>query len=408
MTYLDVFITRGANRGQLSAQSGQNDELFVSEGPVLRNLASEQGIEKSACPGRHTRLTDFNQDDLIDIYVTCGRERPPNKNYPNQLYVQQSRGQFKDLASDLSVDLGTQGPVIWADLNGDRLPDLIQATGESVQILRHQTSGAATAETPFVKTELPLSADSAIQQILAADFDRDGDQDLFCVSSTESLLGLNDGDRIDIQPAEQWGLPATSVSANWLDLDQDGTLEFYSFPAGLYRQTQSGQFQGSPLLRSNQSWSGMTGFSNWFDADNDGDLDLLITHSQRLSLWQRIYRRFWSGEHAVLGRPGQFLLYLNDSAAKSNHWLSLDLVGLPGNQQALNATVKAETDGMMQQLPVGFAEASHHSQGHYRLYFGLGPSTQVKALTVTWSNGKVSQLTGIDSDQHLTIHQDAG
>ena len=59
----------------------------------------------------------------------------------------------------------------------------------------------------------------------------------------------------------------------------------------------------------------------------------------------------------------------------------------------------------MQFQQVGQSEGSHFSQGHYRLYFGLGQNDQIDMIEVAWPNGDIQTLEHIDSDRLLTIRQ---
>jgi len=50
-------------------------------------------------------------------------------------------------------------------------------------------------------------------------------------------------------------------------------------------------------------------------------------------------------------------------------------------------------------------EGSHYSQGHYRLYFGLGPHTQIDKLDITWPDGTQQPMQNIAANQHLVVRK---
>ncbi len=87
-----------------------------------------------------------------------------------------------------------------------------------------------------------------------------------------------------------------------------------------------------------------------------------------------------------------------------HHWLEVDLIGPPGNHQALGARVSVETSDNRQVQEVGHAESSRFSQGHYRVYFGLGQQTHVDSLTVTWPDGSLQTVHDVQGDRLLTVH----
>ncbi|MEO1300543.1 MAG: ASPIC/UnbV domain-containing protein, partial [Cyanobacteria bacterium J06636_16] len=50
---------------------------------------------------------------------------------------------------------------------------------------------------------------------------------------------------------------------------------------------------------------------------------------------------------------------------------------------------------------VGQADGAIRSQGHYRLYFGLGQSKTIRALKIFWANGRVQAIENPQADQLL-------
>jgi hypothetical protein len=90
-----------------------------------------------------------------------------------------------------------------------------------------------------------------------------------------------------------------------------------------------------------------------------------------------------------------------------NHWLQLDLAGDGGNPQAIGAWVEVEAGDRKQVNPVGHAEGSFFSQGHYRVYFGLGPEETVETVRVHWPDGRVQEIENVATDRRLVIVRDA-
>jgi hypothetical protein len=85
------------------------------------------------------------------------------------------------------------------------------------------------------------------------------------------------------------------------------------------------------------------------------------------------------------------------------HWLELDLVGPPGNRQAIGARIRVGTDAGSQWGWVGEAETSGHSSGHYRVYFGLGGERRVRRIVVTWPDGSKRVLGARRADRVLRV-----
>jgi hypothetical protein len=66
------------------------------------------------------------------------------------------------------------------------------------------------------------------------------------------------------------------------------------------------------------------------------------------------------------------------------HWLELDLTGPAGNEQAIGARAQVRCGSHRSFGFVGQSDDSRYSQGHYRLYFGLGGCAKQARVTVRW------------------------
>jgi hypothetical protein len=88
-----------------------------------------------------------------------------------------------------------------------------------------------------------------------------------------------------------------------------------------------------------------------------------------------------------------------------NHWLEIKLVGETGNAPAIGTKVKVVTPQGSQIQQVGMSETSHYSQGHYRLYFGLGKSEIPDLVQITWANGQIQTIPLTSSDRIISIQQ---
>ena len=142
-------------------------------------------------------------------------------------------------------------------------------------------------------------------------------------------------------------------------------------------------------------------YASWFDFDNDGYRDLLLATEYIPSLWNRVINK-------ILGKDNSkkwHLRLFHNQVGSGHHWLEIDLAGSYINPQAIGAKVTVSSSGREQLQQVGSSEGSRLSQGHYRLYFGLGESKAVDSIQVIWPNGQVQDLSRVDADQLLTIEQ---
>ena len=81
------------------------------------------------------------------------------------------------------------------------------------------------------------------------------------------------------------------------------------------------------------------------------------------------------------------------------------MVGKPGNPQAIGARVTLQTADGQQMQEVGFNDGAFFSQGHYRLYFGLGVHARVDVLRIRWPDGKVQESRDMEADRLQLIRQ---
>lgn len=120
------------------------------------------------------------------------------------------------------------------------------------------------------------------------------------------------------------------------------------------------------------------------DFDNDGDLDIIINNNPGDS------------GRAELSRA----TLLRNNVGSRRNWLAVELRGTKSNRDAVGATVTIET-ATGKQLRLVSAGSGFASQHTDRLYFGLGESDRVSAISVRWPTGKVEKFTAIDG-QPLT------
>ncbi|MBF2079357.1 MAG: ASPIC/UnbV domain-containing protein, partial [Synechococcales cyanobacterium T60_A2020_003] len=78
--------------------------------------------------------------------------------------------------------------------------------------------------------------------------------------------------------------------------------------------------------------------------------------------------------------------------------------GILRRRAAGNRPAGIETpDGKQQLQEVGAAEGSHFSQGHYRLYFGLGEHETIESVKIVWPDGTQQSIEPPSVDQLWTV-----
>ncbi len=91
--------------------------------------------------------------------------------------------------------------------------------------------------------------------------------------------------------------------------------------------------------------------------------------------------------------------------AGAGNWLAVvNLNGPKGNAQAIDVAVALGISGAPQIQQVGQNFGAQFSQGHYRLYFGLGDNGVVPELEITWPCGVQQQLLNRGAEQLMEVH----
>ncbi|MFQ5551298.1 MAG: CRTAC1 family protein, partial [Gemmatimonadales bacterium] len=196
------------------------------------------------------------------------------------------------------------------------------------------------------------------------DFDNDGDLDVVVVNG-----GVARGPMSTIDPNDYW--------------------RAYSEPNFLFENTEeTGARAGAhftdisalaPQLTAQIANSRGLAFG---DFDNDGRVDLLVTNG-----------------------GGRARLLRNTAAA--GHWLLVKMLDPALRRDAYGATIAATVGSrtMRRLVAPGY---SYQSSNDPRVHFGLGESTVVDELAVTWPDGTVERYTNVAADQIVVLTKGIG
>jgi len=368
---LDVYIVRGGVSGNIARYKGVvEDELQLGDGSSFHDAIAGTGITKGTCRGRAAAAVDYNRDGLLDVFADCFGATP-------RLFRQRENGSFKSASGGLKKSNVKGSGFEWMQLDDRGGEELLAARRTRFVVYRLHGSKWERAQTFRGRHE------ANAQKLSVADYNNDGDPDVFAASRTGSSLLVNRHGRLHRERPKSVGLPSHALTANWVDYDNDGLADLHLVPGGTYRQVVGHRFvhtglapPGGPALRA---------IAGWFDFDADGSRDAVLA-----------VRKEGEGRYTSLS--------LLENVGPVGHWLEVELTGPPGNRQAIGAEVSASVPGRTQTQWVGQNDGSHLSQGHYRLYFGLG-AAQSAAVSITWPDGAVQNLGPVAADQILRAAQ---
>jgi hypothetical protein len=420
---LDVYISRGGIGGTLrkfpdDVRSAIRDEFLVSTPTgTYRDLIAETGIEKKDCSARHVKWVDYDRDGRLDLHINCQDRGVAGGGFPKQLYRQGEDGRFIDVAAEVGLDLpGYQLiDLAWFDADGDGDVDLFTHEDTGYFLYRQENARFQREKVhraKFQRADVPGLTHNTYDywqfdgKLSLADFDADGDLDVFVASKRGNVVLLNDGGKFRSVDPANLGLPSESVAAAWVDYDNDGRLDLYTVPQGLYRQVPEGRFKATGLLTL-AALKYQAAIPLWYDKDNDGAPDLLVALQDNASLW-RWWERPFKSKAEERGEDDRFRwkMLAYDNVGGRNHWLQLELVGAPGNRQAIGARVTLVTPEGRQHREVGASDSAFLSQGHYRLYFGLGNRAKADEVRILWPDGTAQVLRDVPAGRLMTVRKE--
>ena len=358
---------------------------------------------------------DYDNDGYLDLYIGNYIEytKVPQGDevfFPydffgqaNLLYLNKGDGGFINITGAAKVNGGfhlTLG-VAAADYDADGDLDLYLANDTDQNIL-YRNEGELT----FLNTNQP-DARSRTGDIRSGmgvawgDYDSDSDLDLFVTNwlDENNVLYQNNGDGTfrDVSAQSgtfESGLGKTCWGTAFFDADNDGDLDLF-FSAG-HIDPAAWEAHGQPdvFLRNNgdgtftdvSEAAGLRRFSSYGvgrgvavgDYDADGDLDIFIVNSG--------------------GKP---MLLRNDGGNRQN-WLQVRTVGTVSNRDGVGARVKVRAGDLhqMQQVTAGSSYLSQHS---LTVAFGLADRDRVDRIVIEWPSGIVQTLTDVQSNQRLVV-----
>jgi hypothetical protein len=95
---------------------------------------------------------------------------------------------------------------------------------------------------------------------------------------------------------------------------------------------------------------------------------------------------------------------LRNRSGGTNHFVSFKLVGTRSNRDALGARIRVKAGGVSEIREIAGA-GSYLSTSDTRAHFGLGQSTQIDSIEVSWPSGIRQEFHNVKADQFYVIEE---
>jgi hypothetical protein len=425
--WIDLFITYYGRDVLYRNDRGQRFQDVTA----AAGLASQQVRWGSGCT-----FVDYDRDGHLDLFVShylrfdlpgapapgkgenclwkgipvnCGPKGLPTDT--NTLFRNRGNGTFEDRSAASGIARVTgRYPMtaMAADLDTDGWIDIYVASDSTAAILyRNNRDGTFTdvaVESGAAYNE--LGNPQAGMGVALGDFDADGKFDLLKTHFADDIpalyRGLGKGLFEDVATAAGLGVQNRHVEwgAGFPDLDNDGWPDIFYVTGNVYpevehvlpqyphrgprivfRNVDGKRFEdvsaasgpGATTARSSRG-------AAFGDADNDGDLDVLVMNmNEPPSLLRNDYRG-------------------------PNGWIAIQLTGVKSSPDGLGSTVLV-TAGGRTQARAALSQSSYYSHDDLRLHFGLGTNQHADRIEVRWPSGVVDVLRDVTGRRVVKIRE---
>jgi hypothetical protein len=362
-------------------------KLYRNEGPgkPFVDVAQAMGIEIRG-EIRQSSFIDFDNDGDLDLFVGV-------RDAPNMLFRNDGKS-FTNVAKEMGIDdpRKTVG-VVWFDMDQDGDLDAFVGNQNGDLNALFRNDGAR-----FVDVSKELGVDAAGRPPTSgsngpsvADYDNDGDFDLFVAGYGGNFLYRNDGPGKFTEVAAQMGVAggALATPSRWGDFDNDGRIDVYvssyiDKPINEHDflfHNEGGRF--TDVLPENIAKRGATHGIQWVDFDKDGDLDFSLANNNPNGT-HSLYRNMLPPERA----RQSIQVLVQDARGRATKAGSEVRVYAAGTRKLIGTGI-VDTGG-------GYA-----SQNVIPVHIGLGTDAPVDIEVTTMGKGgrKVTKVSKVSPDK---------
>ncbi|MBC7429315.1 MAG: CRTAC1 family protein [Bacteriovorax sp.] len=342
-------------------------------------------LEKYPAYTRGIEWADFDNDSFPDAYFSNYRLR-------QNFLFKNNNGVFREVASEYNVqgeyntttyvdpvNKLSYGPQyghtigsVWADFNNDGNFDLWAAH------LVHKFVGKNGNGAYDIRGY--VCDDSKIYQNLGPPDYRFND-----VRKLSEIPMMVRGDWSVYKGDELW----SQVTA--ADFDNDGLIDTYVAQVYNLKYSHSflfknkGNFKFADVSANEPTRVFDSYGAAWADFNNDGKMDLIV-----------------SGREGVDQNP-RLKIFKNIYKNPKNHFVKIKLIGTTSGMNPVGTQVRIVSDKGLTMRQYEGVTGTLSQENDPNLHFGLGEAKTIKSVEVRWSSGKRQTVTGVELDKSWIV-----
>jgi hypothetical protein len=371
-----------------------------------------------------TNYVDFHLDDLPGfgrapnckyrgIDVQCGPRGL--KGAGDALFHNNGNGTFTEVSKAAGVDdpNGYYGmSVIFSDFNNSGRPDIYVANDSTPKFL-YKNMGNGKFQEIGLESGTAVSEDGSEQAsmgLAVGDYLHNGRPSLYVTNFSDEYSNLyrNDGDWSFADVSYKSGVALPSLgNVKWgtafFDADNDGWLDLIVVGGHVYPQVDTlpsgARYREAKVLQLNQK------DGTFCDASEQAGSAMSVP---RVSRGVAVGDLFNDGNMDIVvedlaGEP----MILRNAGISGKHWVSFELQGTKSNRLAIGARIKIVAGGMTQTEEI-HSGGSYLSQNDLRVHFGLNTATKIESVEIRWPSGKTETLKDLAADKYYAVLEGTG
>jgi len=404
-------------------ESGSARFVDVTRAAGLMRAGNEndQKIGGVGDTGGGAGCADYDRDGDLDIFI-----KNADGDIENVLFRNEGSWRFTDVTGSTGValqsklkDSNAQGSPNWIDFDQDGWIDLLVTHERDTKILLRNLGDGRFEDITRSRrppSGLPFLNPGYAQGACIADFDNDGDMDVFLPMADQA--GRMMANRLketgtlsfqDITKQSGAGVIRGTRGCVAADFDNDGYIDLYLNNGGpsnvlindviadfppfvtfyiawepaentLLRNRGDGTFE-EVTRGSGAEGLGIGSGVGAADLNDDGFVDLIVTN-----------RTYYAMGKQVSPAAGQNRLFIN--RGNRNTWIKLRLQGTRSNRDAFGARIKLVSGNLEQYHEVQSAHG-YNSTNDPTLTFGLGTRKTVDRVEIIWPSGAKQVIEGL-------------